>query len=68
MNLSSERLVIRSLVETASLIRAKQVSPVEVMAAHLEQIEQLNPDLNAIVTLAPDALERARLAEADVLK
>ena len=68
MNLSSERLVSRSLVEMASLIRAKQASPVEVMAAHLEQIERLNPDLNAIVTLAPDALERARLAEADVLK
>ena len=40
----------------------------EVMAAHLEQIELLNPDLNAIVTMASDALERARLAEADVLK
>ena len=68
MNVSSERLVIQSLVEMASLIRSKQVSPVEVMAAHLEQIERLNPDLNAIVTLAPDALEQARLAETDLLK
>src|SRR6185436_19273018 len=68
MNLPPENLVIQSLVEMASLIRAKQASPVEVMAAHLEQIERLNPDLNALVTLAPDALERARLAEADVMK
>src|SRR5678816_4286440 len=68
MNLSSERLVAQSLAEMASLIRAKQVSPVEVMTAHLEQIERLNPGLNAIVTLAPDALERARLAEAELLK
>ena len=31
--------------------------------AHLEQISRLNPGLNAIVTVAPDVLERARAAE-----
>src|SRR6185436_5909679 len=43
-------------------------SPVEVAEAHLEQIERLNPELNAIVTLAPDVLERARAAETAVLR
>ena len=33
------------------------------MEAHLQRIEQINPSLNAIVTLAPDALDWARAAE-----
>ena len=37
----------------------------EVVEAHLRRIEKLNPQLNAIVTLADDAMERARLAEAN---
>src|SRR2546423_1483980 len=49
------------------MIRAREVSPVEVVEAYLRRIEDLNPQLNAIVTLAPDALERAREAEAKVL-
>ncbi|PYS76756.1 MAG: amidase [Acidobacteria bacterium] len=46
------------------MIRAREVSPVEVVEAHLRRVERLNPRLNAIVALAPDALERAREAEA----
>src|ERR1051325_6175370 len=49
--------------EIAESIRKREVSPVEVMEAHLERISRLNPQLNAIVTLAPDALDRARAAE-----
>lgn len=51
-----------SLVEIARLIRTRAVSPVEVVEAHLEQISRLNPALNAIVTIAPDVLERAKAA------
>ena len=40
----------------------RKLSPVEVAEAHLEQISRLNPGLNAIVTLAPDVLERAKAA------
>ena len=36
--------------------------------AHLERIEQLNPGLNAIVTIAPDVLDRARQAEASLMR
>ena len=48
----------------AELIRKRAISPVEVAEAYLRRIEKLNPSLNAIVTLAPDLLERAKAAEA----
>ncbi|HEX7331498.1 MAG TPA: amidase [Pyrinomonadaceae bacterium] len=56
-------LVQQSLGTIAKMIRDREVSPVEVAEAHLERIAELNPALNAIVTLAPDVLERARKAE-----
>jgi Asp-tRNA(Asn)/Glu-tRNA(Gln) amidotransferase A subunit family amidase len=52
-----------SVVSLAALIRSREVSPVEVVEAHLRRIEGVNPRLNAVVTLAPDALERAREVE-----
>src|ERR1051325_10028880 len=52
-----------SLEKIARLIKTREVSPVEVVEAHLDRISKLNPGLNAIVTLAPDVLERARAAE-----
>ena len=61
-------LVKQSLVTIAQLIRRRDVSPVEVAEAHLERISELNPALNAIVTLAPDVLERAREAEAALMR
>ena len=56
-------LITKSLTTIAELIRRREVSPVEVAEAHLRRIEELNPYLNAIVTLAPDVLERARDAQ-----
>ncbi|HYK21798.1 MAG TPA: amidase [Pyrinomonadaceae bacterium] len=56
------------LYTIARLIREREVSPVEVVEAHLAQIRRLNPALNAIVTLAPDAIERAREAEQAVMR
>lgn len=55
------------LTRIAELVRERKVSPVEVAEAHLERIAALNPALNAIVTLAPDVLERARAAEQAVM-
>jgi Asp-tRNA(Asn)/Glu-tRNA(Gln) amidotransferase A subunit family amidase len=46
------------------LIRSRVVSPVEVVEAHLRRVDDINPLLNAIVTLAPDVLDQARIAEA----
>jgi amidase len=59
----SEELTTKSATELAKLIRSSSVSPVEVVEAHLRRMEQINPLLNAIVTLAPDAIEQARAAE-----
>jgi len=51
----------------AELIRTKEVSPVEVVKAHLERIDATNPKINAIVAVADDALKAAKVAEDAVL-
>ncbi len=51
--------------ELRRLIAAKEVSPVEVLASCLARIEAVNPVLNAVVALDPDAaMAAARAAEA----
>ena len=62
-----DELTAISSVQLASLVRARVVSPVEIIEAHLQRIDQINPLLNAIVTLAPDIMDRARAAEADLM-
>ena len=60
-------LTRRSARELARLIRSGEVSPVEVLDAHLAVIERINPKLNAIVTLAAErARDAARAAETAV--
>jgi len=57
-------LCFLSATELARLIRIREVSCEEVMRVHLEQIERVNPMVNAIVTLLPErALEGARMAD-----
>ncbi|MGB6980445.1 MAG: amidase [Candidatus Acidiferrales bacterium] len=54
-----------SLSEMAAAIRARKISPVELTEAHLSRIAQLNPQLNAFVTIdAAGARAQAKLAEA----
>ena len=50
----------------AELIRTKQLSSREVVQAHLDRIRAVNPQINAIVTLAEDALKAADAADAAV--
>jgi amidase len=64
----SDELTKLSATKLSALIRARAVSPVEVVEAYLRRVEKLNPQLNAIVTLSPDALERAREAEAAIMR
>lgn len=52
--MQNKELCEQSLTKLAELIRKREVSSVEVVEAHLEQISALNPALNAIVTLAAD--------------
>ena len=50
--------------ELGNLIRNKELSAREVMEAHLAQIERVNPQVNAIVTLLPErALAAAEAAD-----
>jgi amidase len=51
----------------ARLIRAKKLSAREALAAHLKQIERVNPKVNAIVTLVPEIAETAA-AKADEMQ
>ena len=51
---SGAELCDLSAVELVARIRRKQVSAREVMAAHIAQIERVNPKVNAIVTLAAE--------------
>lgn len=60
-------LFYQDATKLAELIRTKEVSPVEVMQAHLDRIAAVDPKINAIVTIADSALADARAAEADVL-
>ena len=58
-------LDLTTLVES---IKTRAISPVEAAEAYLAQIAKLNPALNAVVTVAPDVLERAKAAETAVMR
>jgi amidase len=51
--------------ELAARIRRRELSAREVMAAHLAQIERVNPHVNAIITLLPPEGLMAQAAAAD---
>jgi len=62
-------LTLLPAVAMAQQIRAKKVSPVELVEAHLAQIEKLNPKLNAFVQVsAAVARGQARQAEDAVMR
>jgi len=57
-------LCFRSASELAHLVRERDVSARELVEAHLRRIEQVNPQINAVVQLDADrALEAARNAD-----
>jgi len=63
----TKEIIFSDATKLAELIRTKEVSPVEVVQAHLDRIAAVNPKINAIVTLADGALKAAKAAEAAVL-
>jgi len=64
LHAQSPDICFLTAVEMARLIRRKKLSAREAMAAHLKQIERVNPKVNAIVTLiAEQAIENARKAD-----
>ena len=61
-------LAFTSAAEMASMIRNREISPVEVTQATLSRIEQSQPILNAFITVAAEpAMEAAKAAEAAVM-
>ena len=60
-------LIYSDATKLAELIRTREISPVEVVMAHLNRIEAVNPKVNAIVTVVDRALADAKAAEAAVL-
>ncbi|MBC8030474.1 MAG: amidase [Pyrinomonadaceae bacterium] len=52
----------------ALLIHNREVSPVQVVEAYLHRVEELNPKLNAVVTIASDVIDQAQAAEAAVMR
>ena len=64
---TSSDLTSLSLSEASELVRRRRVSPVELTRACLARIEQLNPVLNAFITISGElALAQARAAETDI--
>ena len=61
-------LETKSTTQLAELVRSRQASPVEIVQAHLDRIAEINPQLNAIVTLAPNVMDKAKEAEAAVMR
>jgi aspartyl-tRNA(Asn)/glutamyl-tRNA(Gln) amidotransferase subunit A len=58
-----------SIGELAPLLRQKKISPVEITQLCLTRIEQLNPRLNAFITVAAEsALADAKNAEAELVR
>jgi amidase len=55
----TDDLCLRPATELAALVRAREVSARELLEAHLDRIDRLNPDLTAIVTLDADGARAA---------
>ncbi|HEX2074139.1 MAG TPA: amidase [Geodermatophilus sp.] len=59
MTVATDDLCLRPATELAGMIRSRQLSARELLEAHLERIERVNPQLNAIVTLDPEGARAA---------
>lgn len=65
--MDTTELCFLSAVELGKLIESKQVSPVEVVQAHLERIEATEGTLNSFITRpGEEAIAQARQAEAEI--
>src|ERR1700709_288707 len=60
-------IIFSDATELAELIRTRQLSPVEIVKAHLDRIEAVDPKVNAIVRVAEGARAAAKQAEAAVM-
>ncbi|MEU6741311.1 amidase [Streptosporangium sandarakinum] len=62
-------MIYLTAVEMARLLRAREISAVELLEAHLRRIEEVGPRVNAIVTLVAErALREAGEADRDLAR
>ncbi len=64
----SEDICYADAAALARRIRERELSPVEVVQAHLDRIEAVNPVLNALIAFPEGVMEQARAAEAAAAK
>jgi len=63
----SEDLCFLTIAEAADLIRTRELSPVELVDAHLARIAAIDPQLNAFITVTAElAREQARQAQREL--
>jgi len=63
----SSDLLFKPVRELAALVRARQLSPVELTELYLDRLERLGPKYNAVVTITRErALSQARRAEGEI--
>src|SRR6266571_3819106 len=63
----ADDVLYRPVTDLAKMVRARQVSPVELTRAYLARIERLNPKLSAFATVTADlALGQAKQAEREI--
>ena len=65
--MSNASLTRKSAGELVALVRSREITPLEILDAHLSVIERVNPKLNAIVTLVAEAARQAALAAGDAV-
>ena len=65
---NTDPIYFQDATRLAELIRRREISPVEVVKAHLDRIDAVDPQVNAIVTVADTAVKAAKEAEAAVLR
>jgi amidase len=62
--MTASEICFLTATELMCLVRAKELAALDVTEAHLAQIERVNPEVNAIVTLTAErAMDRARATD-----
>lgn len=62
-------LIMMSIQEISSMIKKKQISPVEIVEECVNRTKRLQPELNAYITfLEEEAKKKAKIAEREIMK
>jgi len=66
--MASSEIIFKSVTELAPLVKARKLSPVEIVQAFLDRIESVNPKVNAFITVTGEqAIQEAKRAEREIV-